>query len=75
MYSETLTRKDRNEIRVQIIIFCETPRTTQEIAKKFEISGKSAGNFLSTLRYKGLCVWNPLEKTYQTKPVPNLNPS
>ena len=75
MYSGHLTRRDRNEIRAQIIDFCATPKTLQEIAKKFEISGISAGNFLSNLRSRNLCIWNPLKKTYQTKLAAALAPA
>jgi hypothetical protein len=75
MYSGHLTRRDRNKIRAQIIYFCATPKTLQEIAKEFEISGISAGNFLGTLRWKGLCIWNPLKKTYQTKLASALTPA
>ena len=45
----SFTEKERDELRAKILRFCSKPRTQQEVAKKFGISGISASAFLSNL--------------------------
>jgi len=55
----------RLELRREIAIFCDIPRTLEEIKKQFKISGISAGAFMNWLCGARVCRFNPKNKTYK----------
>jgi hypothetical protein len=44
-----LSRKNREKLREKIVLFCSKPRNYRDVAKKFQISGRSAARYLRYL--------------------------
>ena len=61
----SLTGKERLDLRERIVSFFSKPRTYEEVAKHFDISGISAQAFLVVLKYKNVCRFNEKTKTYK----------
>ncbi len=61
------TKEERDAQRAQIIQFCATPKTYQEVAIELVISGISAAAFLSQLKQKDVCIHNPRKDTFRTR--------
>lgn len=67
--SGPLSSKRRQEIRKQLTRFLRKPKTRDQVADKFSISGISAGAFLKFLMWNQGCQFDPETKTYFVVPV------
>jgi len=59
------TPKESERLRSEILEFCKKPRTLHEAKERFLLSGISAGNFLSSLRWRRLLEHDLAADTYK----------